>query len=463
MMDITIKEITTQRTAFELYSAFEGEDIIFLDSAKDPDRLGRYSIIGLSPFKKVTCDKGIVREDGRIREGTPFKVLNELLRRYKVKNDTGLPFIGGALGYFGYDQVRTMEDLPTLNQEEAFNLPMAYFVFYDNGLIIDHHKGRVYITELRRNKAQKSRLSAIEARIEASKAQKVGPLKEMDGTCHSSFDRGSYMATVEAMRQYIRMGDIYIANMTHRFLGTTDREALDIYKVLRHINPAPFGAYMPLEGFQVLSSSPERFLKIRHGKVETRPIKGTVPRGRDGAEDMANIRRLEESEKDKAELLMVVDLERNDLSRVCRPYTVKVTELFAIESYATVHHLVSTIEGRLKEGKSAVDCMEACFPGGSITGTPKIRAMEIIETLERSRRGLYTGCIGYFGYDGGADFNIVIRTIIKKGRQVSIGVGGGITWGSDPAAEYEETLDKGAALFRALRTVEVTDATVDGR
>lgn len=462
-MDITIKEITTKRTAFELYSAFEDEDIIFLDSAKDPDRLGRYSIIGLNPFKKVTCDKGIVREDGRIREGSPFKVLNALLRRYRVKNDTGLPFIGGALGYFGYDQVRTMEDLPTLNKEEAFDLPMAYFIFYDNGLIIDHHKGRVYITELSRNKAQKSKLSAIEAKVAAIKAQKMGPLKEIDGTFHSPFDRGSYMAAVEAMRQYIRMGDIYIANMTHRFLGTTDRDSLEIYKILRHINPAPFGAYMPLEGFQVLCSSPERFLKIRHNKVETRPIKGTVPRGRDEAEDMANIRRLEESEKDKAELLMVVDLERNDLSRVCRPYTVKVTELFAIESYATVHHLVSTIEGRLKEGKSAVDCMEACFPGGSITGTPKIRAMEIIETLERSRRGLYTGCIGYFGYDGGADFNIVIRTIIKKGHQVSIGVGGGITWYSDPAAEYQETLDKGAALFRALRTVEVADATVSGR
>ena len=232
---------------------------------------------------------------------------------------------------------------------------------------------------------------------------------------------------------------------------------MDIYKVLRHLNPAPFGAYMPLEGFEVLCSSPERFLQITKGRVETRPIKGTRPRGETEEEDRDNIRALEESEKDRSELLMVVDLERNDLSKVCRPYTVKVTELFEIESYATVHHLVATVVGQLEEGQTAVDCLKACFPGGSITGTPKIRAMEVIETLERSRRNLYTGCIGYFGFDGGGDFNIVIRTILKKDNVLEICVGGGITWESDPEAEYLETLDKAQALFRAVGSVEETN------
>ena len=207
---------------------------------------------------------------------------------------------------------------------------------------------------------------------------------------------------------------------------------------------------MNFEDFQVISSSPERFLSVVDGKVHTRPIKGTRPRGKNPKEDKENKEALINSEKDKSELLMIVDLERNDLSKVCTPHSVKVTELFKIEEYATVFHLVSTVEGRLKDGASSIKCIKECFPGGSITGAPKIRAMEIIEELEGLKRNLYTGSIGYFDIRGNCDFNIVIRTIIKKDNRAYFGVGGGITWDSNPEDEWFETIDKAKALMKVL-------------
>jgi len=233
-------------------------------------------------------------------------------------------------------------------------------------------------------------------------------------------------------------------------MGETSKSSYEIYKDLRHINPAPFAAFMKLDGFDIISSSPERFMKIRDGRVETRPIKGTRPRGNTFEEDEKNKLELMNSEKDKAELLMIVDLQRNDLSKVCKPHSVKVSELFKLEEYSTVFHLVSSVEGTLKDEVDSIECIKQCFPGGSITGTPKIRAMEIIDELEGIKRNIYTGSIGYFGFDGNADFNIVIRTIVKVDNKVYFGVGGGITWDSDEEAEYDETLDKAKALIRVI-------------
>ena len=266
----------------------------------------------------------------------------------------------------------------------------------------------------------------------------------------SPFSSLEYQSAVNKMKDYIREGHIYIANMTHTFSSEFNRPGIEVYEKLRQINPAPFSAYMPLEGFSILSSSPERFIEIKSGKIQTRPIKGTRPRGKTPEEDEFNKNELIMSEKDKSELLMIVDLERNDLSKVCIPGSVKVTELFKIEAYATVFHLVSTIEGQLEKGKTPVDCIKATFPGGSITGAPKIRAMEIIDELEKTKRNIYTGAIGYLGFDGNADFNIVIRTILLKDNMAHIGVGGGITWESETLAEYDETIDKAVALFKSL-------------
>jgi len=459
-MEVIIREIRTSLSAFDMYSLFRSEDVIFLDSAKDPERLGRYSFIGLNPFKKVTYSNGVVNEDGNITNGDPFVLLNRIMNRYKVDNPTQLPFVGGCMGYMSYDLGRDLETIPAMT-EETVSMPSLYFIFYENVIVVDHHRNRVYITELYRMSVGTTNLDEIEETITQGQCNPIGQLEFSSVEPLAPFGQKAYMAAVERMRQFIRTGDIYIANMTQTYVTSIERQGFDIYKILRHINPAPFAAYLPLEGFEIMCSSPERFIQVRRGKVTTRPIKGTRPRGSSPEEDEANKRALEESEKDKSELLMVVDLERNDLSKVCRPYTVKVTELFKIESYATVHHLVSTVEGKLREDQTAIDCMKACFPGGSITGTPKIRAMEVIEALEATRRNVYTGCIGYFGFDGGADFNIVIRTILMKDNQAYIGLGGGITWESDPEEEYREILDKGEALFRALGTKEITDAAAD--
>ena len=230
----------------------------------------------------------------------------------------------------------------------------------------------------------------------------------------------------------------------------SNEDSFKIYSKLRQINRAPFSAFLNLDDFEIISSSPERFLNVIDKIVTTRPIKGTRPRGKDKVEDEKNKLELLNSEKDKAELLMVVDLERNDLSKVCEKNTVKVTELFTLETYATVFHLVSEITGKLKEDITSIKCMRECFPGGSITGTPKIRSMEVIEEVEGVRRNIYTGSIGYFDFRGNSDFNIIIRTILKKDNKAYFGVGGGITIESEERAEYEESLDKAKALMRVL-------------
>ncbi|MGF1612091.1 MAG: aminodeoxychorismate synthase component I, partial [Kiloniellales bacterium] len=268
----------------------------------------------------------------------------------------------------------------------------------------------------------------------------------------ANFTRPAYEAAVQRGIDYIHAGDIFQANLSQRFSARlpAGETPFMLYRRLRALNPAPFAAYLKFGQDVIASSSPERFLKLSDGQVESRPIKGTRPRGHDAAEDEALARELLASEKDRAENVMIVDLLRNDLSRVCRDSSVAVPELCVLERYATVYHLVSTIVGELRPGKTAVDLLEASFPGGSITGAPKIRAMEIIAELEPTRRGPYCGSIGYIGFDGDMDSSIVIRTFSIHGDQVSFQVGGGIVADSRPAEEYEETLAKGRALLAAL-------------
>lgn len=266
-----------------------------------------------------------------------------------------------------------------------------------------------------------------------------------------NFEKEEYKQAVDQMIQYIREGDIYIANMTQRLEVESEKAPLDVFIALRKNNPSPFGGYLDCGTYQIISASPERFLQMRDKKVQTRPIKGTRKRGATPEEDQMLRKELEQSGKDKSELLMIVDLERNDLNRVCRPGSVKVTELFTVEAYATVFHLVSNVEGELTEDRDVMDLMEAAFPGGSITGAPKYRAMEIIDELEHGKRGLYTGSIGYLTLDGACDFNIVIRTAVHKNGRYYLGVGGGITAESDLEFEYEETLQKAKAVLEALK------------
>lgn len=267
----------------------------------------------------------------------------------------------------------------------------------------------------------------------------------------SSFTHRGYLDAVARVRDYIVAGDIFQANLSQRLEVRLEEDPWHLYRRLREVNPAPFAAYLEFDGLQVASASPERFLQVDPaGHVETRPIKGTRPRGLSPQHDAALSRSLQDSEKDRAENLMIVDLLRNDLSRTCRPGTVRVPELFALEGYRTVHHLVSTVVGELAPGRNATDLLAAAFPGGSITGAPKVRAMEIIAELEPSRRGIYCGSIGYLSTTGAMDTSIVIRTLVAGGGRVTFSVGGGIVADSDPEGEYQETLDKATALITAL-------------
>lgn len=266
-----------------------------------------------------------------------------------------------------------------------------------------------------------------------------------------NFQKEDYLKAIDDMIGYIIEGDIYIANMTQRLSIKSSKSPYEVFSKLRGNNPAPFGGYLNYGDFQVICASPERFLQMKKGHVETRPIKGTRKRGTTPEEDKMLKEELASSEKDKSELLMIVDLERNDLNRVCRHGSVQVTELFTVEEYATVFHLVSNITGDLKPGMTVMDLIEAAFPGGSITGAPKLRAMEIIDELEHGRRGLYTGSIGYLTLDGDCDFNIVIRTAVHKDGIYHLGVGGGITYESELEFEYEETLQKAKAILEALQ------------
>ncbi|WP_411681671.1 aminodeoxychorismate synthase component I [Clostridium thailandense] len=449
-MQALVKEVKTELDAFDIYSLFKSDRTVsILDSGMGAENLGRYSIVGLNSFTTFKYEEDICVINEKKIKSDPFEELKKLIDMYKVKNDTELPYIAGAIGYFSYDLGRKLEELPVTALEEV-KIPDCYFYFYDNAVVMDNLEKKTYITGLGILKSKEDSVREIEGIILKGDKVKYDELIESNTEFDSNFGKDEYIETVERFRQYIRTGDIYIANLTQRFCCETTKEPYEVYKNLRHINPAPFAAFMNVEEFSIVSSSPERFLEIRNNIVETRPIKGTRPRGKNSEEDLKNKLELINSEKDKSELLMIVDLERNDLSKVCKPYSVKVTELFKLEEYSTVFHLVSTVVGELKDEYAAVDCIKACFPGGSITGAPKVRSMEVIEELEPTRRNIYTGCIGYLGFDGNADFNIVIRTILMKDKKAYLGVGGGITWESIKEDEYEETLDKARALMRVL-------------
>ncbi|WP_286317248.1 aminodeoxychorismate synthase component I, partial [Romboutsia ilealis] len=268
----------------------------------------------------------------------------------------------------------------------------------------------------------------------------------------SNFTKNEFENAVRKVQDYIKQGDIYQANLTQRFSGKTTLSSYELYRDLRKFSPAPFGAFLNFEHSHILSNSPERFIKCVDKKVETRPIKGTRPRGKNIEEDLRLQDELRNSEKDRAELLMIVDLERNDIGRISKIGSVKVPELFIIEPYANVNHLVATVVGEIEEDKDCIDVIKATFPGGSITGAPKIRAMEIIDELEPTQRNVYTGAIGYIGFNGDMDLNIAIRTIVKQDDNVYFQVGGGMTWDSNPEDEYQETLDKAQSIMKALRS-----------
>ncbi|WP_199533969.1 aminodeoxychorismate synthase component I [Romboutsia weinsteinii] len=443
-----IKEIYTKLNSFEIFTIFKDENNSFiLDSAMDAKKLGRYSFISSNPFKVLKYKES---------DENPLDKLKFELEQYKVNNDSDLPFIGGAVGYLSYDLGNYIEKLPrtAIDDTDVYDL---YFGLYNYVVVVDHLENKTYIaTPGINDDEEKNVLSIVESKIKLAEENGIDSIcyeeKEVKPVkLSSNFTKDEFKNSVNKVRDYIKQGDIYQANLTQRFTGETNLSSYELYRDLRRFSPAPFGAFLNFDGVHVLSNSPERFIKCIDRKIEARPIKGTRPRGKTKEEDLRLQEELKNSEKDKAELLMIVDLERNDIGRISKIGSVKVPELFVIEPYTNVNHLVATVVGELQDNKDSIDVIKATFPGGSITGAPKIRAMEIIDELEPTQRNVYTGSIGYIGFDGDMDLNIAIRTIVKKEQKVHFQVGGGMTWDSDPSEEYQETLDKAQSIMRALR------------
>ena len=445
-----------------LFSAFRDDPYpFFLDSGKGyEERLGKFSFMGSTPLHGFQAkDSQIVLWDGEERkeykEADSLGEFAAIAARWKRAHLCPFPFSGGYVGFLSYDLCHKIEKLPRRALDDK-KIPDIFFGFYDGILVLDHEKRETWLVAHgfqepahviieRLDQKIRGQLSLEPEEEEAPAAESLS-LPEFQ----SNFSRQAYLDSISRIRRYIRSGDIYQANLTQRFETRYEGDSWELYRKLRKINPAPFSSFMDLGEFQIVSSSPERFIRVEGKRIETRPIKGTIARGHTDEEDWKNRQILQDSEKDKSELLMIVDLARNDLGRISLPGTVKVEELFALETYPTVYHLVATISGELRSEVGLAEVIRATFPGGSITGTPKIRAMEIIDELEPTQRNLYTGSIGYIDVNGNMDLNIVIRTILCKEGKAFFQVGGAIVWDSDEEAEYEETLVKGRALRRAL-------------
>lgn len=445
MMKPLVHEIQYQDPV-GIFSNFKDEiGSVFLDSSANLLQWGRYSFIAISPWM-------IVREKYQPGQDKPLDVLGQHLSSFKLDTIEGLPpFQGGIAGYWSYELAASLEKLPVAATDDL-KFPDLMLGFYDLVIGFDHHQRQAWIfsSGLPSGDSEyaQQRLDWLLGRLSLPQQQ---PTECTVGNLYNPFDQYDYPPLVQKVINYIYAGDIYQANLTRRYEAAYEGDPFVLYRRLRDRSPAPFSAYIKDVDHVVASASPERFLKVQDGFVETKPIKGTSRRDlNDPVRDGELAQELLDSDKDRAENLMIVDLMRNDLSRVCRPGTVKVPKLLELESYATVHHLVSTVVGELAEGKTAIDLLKASFPGGSITGAPKIRAMEIIAELEPTCRGLYCGCVGYIGFDGSMDTSIVIRTFLLTQDKLTFQVGGGIVADSDPQAEYDETLTKAVGLKGAL-------------
>lgn len=426
---------------------------VFLDSGSAEKRQGRYDIFAAQPIcTLLTRGKQTrINKAGKesISELDPFTLIQQQLPAQEAFPE--VPFNGGAIGYFAYDLARNLEKLPEIAQD-AEHIPDMAVGIYQWAVVIDHQKKQSYLVGRADNTEHWQ--SLIEQFSQYPDEQTINSF-HVTGEIQSNMTRESYSQAFSKIKNYLTEGDCYQVNLAQRFVSSCQGDPWDAYCQLRKINSAPFSGYLNVPGVQVLSSSPERFLKVLDGKVETKPIKGTRPRKKDVLANQQQIEDLQASHKDRAENVMIVDLLRNDISKNCQTGSVEVAKLFDVESYATVHHLVSTISGQIAEDSYALDLLRSCFPGGSITGAPKIRAMEIIEELEPHRRGIYCGSIAYIGFDGNMDSNIAIRTLVHSENTIRFWAGGGIVNDSVMEAEYQESFDKAAAMLHLLQQMHV--------
>lgn len=430
---------------------------VFLDSGLHYPGRARYDIITAEPYARLVTRGGLTEvhaEGTELSRADPFDLLRtQLAIDPDCRSD--LPFTGGAIGYFGYDLARRIETLPA-RARASERIPDMAVGIYDWAVVVDHSERRAWLAGQGRDPDTDRQWSALVRLFTERPAERQRSPFRVTSPVTSNFTPLGYGHAFDRILAYIRAGDCYQVNLAQRFIAQAEGDPWLAYQRLRLINPAPHAAYLSTPYAHILSASPERFLRVVDGQVETKPIKGTRPRAGHARLDAGQIAALLASEKDRAENLMIVDLLRNDLSKNCRLGSVKVPRLFEVESFATVHHLVSTVTGQLKPGHDALSLLRGAFPGGSITGAPKLRAMQIIEELEPHRRGVYCGAIGYVGYDGDMDSNIAIRTLVHSHGTVRFWAGGGIVADSQRDAEYQETFDKAAALLDLLQQSAAT-------
>lgn len=428
-------------------------------TGKPGSQYGRYDMMVAEPFITLVTkgESTEIRQHNEVRTSAenPFEILKKTLSQYAAPQ-TKFPFAGGALGYFSYDLGRRLETLPNL-AENDLQLSEMMIGIYDWAVVIDHREKTSHLVSNGFCESTKVNWQSLCARFELPHQAETNENPfVVTSSVQSNLPEPAYKRAFAKIKAYITAGDCYQVNLAQRFSAKVQGDSWQMYKQLRQTSPAPFMAYMQMpaangEHFQVLSNSPERFIQISGKHVETRPIKGTRPRSSDATQDLVYSNELLTSTKDKAENVMIVDLLRNDLSKSCEIGSVQVNKLFQLQSFANVHHLVSIVVGKLKADKTAVDILRDSFPGGSITGAPKLRAMQIIEELEPHRRGVYCGAIGYVGFDGNMDTNIAIRTATICKNLLNFYAGGGIVADSDASKEYAETLDKASSLITIIK------------
>lgn len=460
VVPITLKLNADQLTPIGIFYNLKGKRKFLLESVEKGKNWGRYSFLGCNPYMMISSYKEriIVEKDGKT-EVVTGKVIDEVKKRmapYTVASAMELPpFAGGAVGYIGYDVIRQYEVLPDKNPD-TIKVPEAYLMFYKDVIAYDHLYHTVYIicNVLPEDDAKYSdivdRLNHIRDGI--IKIERFHPLDTMSGldTINSNYDKESFCEIVRKAKEYLAAGDVFQVVLSQRLTANARTRPFDAYRKLRCLNPSPYMFYIDFEDFQIVGSSPESLVIVEGRNVKTNPIAGTRPRGKTNEEDERLKEELLADEKERAEHVMLVDLGRNDVGKVSQFGSVKVDRFMEVDMYSHVMHMVSNVSGRLKDGKDCFDALIACLPAGTVSGAPKIRAMEIIDQLENVRRGIYAGAIGYFAYTGNMDMCIAIRMIVFKDKKAYIQAGAGIVYDSVPEKEYQETLNKAMALMEVL-------------
>lgn len=455
-MSLVIKTLHSSRTPWEVFQTVYADSRVcfFLDSPcyVPPDQT--FSYIGMDPAFEIRLERETLHVHGEVSGKYPagrlFPVLKKLFRKYQVPSRSACPFFtGGFVGYFGYETADLCDKIK-FREKPGPDTPRTYLGLFRNVIVYDHRR-RLYHLAVNpeRGAAGREQLEKLKNYFKKAPGKRVGHFRLRKFTAEMKKLRFKMM--VEKAKEYIAAGDIYQANLSQRFSFGYEGSSLELYGKLRAINPSPFSCFLKAGGLEIVSSSPERLIRKKGSLCETRPIAGTCP-ARGASKRVVEWRKnLLQNEKEKAEHLMLVDLERNDLGRVSGYRSVKVKEFMTLERYSHVVHIVSKVTGKLKKNKDALDVVKALFPGGTITGCPKIRCMQIIDELEPVRRGIYTGSLGYIDLHGDMDLNIVIRTILLRNGKGHLQVGAGIVYDSDPEKEYQETLHKAEALMQALR------------